>query len=161
MWCCYWVSLAVTQKTDRQGRRQEGSRRWLYLWEGECLHTGHSRGAHVLSSEMQAHLPVTLEEGKKWEGGGREKNMHWTVANYSHRNLTLADWLQPRSRRFCTWNCARCYFWDMTWWRNPRGSDRSRTLIQNTAPHPPHCFLCPPSISPSHFSDCKTKASLT
>lgn len=98
-------------------------------------------------SEMQAHLPVTLEEGKKWEGGGGgKKNMHWKVANYSHRNLTLADWLQPRSRRFCTWNSARCYFWDVTWWRNPRGSDRSRTLIQNP-PHPPfplpslHLFL--------------------
>lgn len=97
-------------------------------------------------SEMQAHLPVTSEEGKKWEGGGGgKKSTHWKVANYSHRNLTLAGWLQPRSRWFCTWNSARCYFWDVTWWRNPRGSDRSRTLIQNPPPpnhpHPIHSAL--------------------
>lgn len=97
-------------------------------------------------SEMQAHLPVTLEEEKKGrEGGGGKKNMHWKVANYFHRNLTLADWLQPRSRRFCTWNSAHCYFWDMTWWRNPRGSDRSRTLIQNSPP-PPIPSALPPSL---------------
>ena len=101
-------------------------------------------------SEMQAHLPVTSEEGKKWEGGGGgKKSTHWKVANYSHRNLTLAGWLQPRSRWFCTWNSARCYFWDVTWWRNPRGSDRSRTLIQNPPPTKPPAP--PPIHSALHF----------
>lgn len=99
-------------------------------------------------SEMQAHLPVTSEEGKKWEGGGGgKKSTHWKVANYSHRNLTLAGWLQPRSRWFCTWNSARCYFWDVTWWRNPRGSDRSRTLIQNPPPRTTPTLFTLPSIS--------------
>lgn len=80
------------------------------------------------------------------------------MANYSHRNLTLAGWLQPRSRRFCTWNGARCYFWDVTWWRNPRGSDRRRTLIQNPHPSP---LQSTPTLFPlpclhlcfSHFGD--------
>lgn len=69
---------------------------------------------------------------KKWEWN--EKHTHtepdWSLAKYSHRNLTLADWLRPQSRRFCTWNGARCYFWAVTCWRNPTGRDRRRTLIQ-------------------------------
>ena len=154
MWCCHWASLAVTQRqAGRQEGREEGRRRWLCLWEGECLHTGHSRGAHVLAQKCklicQSHR--RREKNGREEEEGRKKNTHWKVANYSHRNLTLTSWLQPRSRRFCTWNGARCYFWDMTWWRNPRGSDRRRTLIQNQ-PHPPptpfplpslHLFLLP------------------
>lgn len=94
-------------------------------------------------SEMQAHLPVTSEEEKNGREEGK-KNTHWKVANYSHRNLTLTGWLQPQSRRFCTWNSARCYFWDMTWWRNPRGSDRRRTLIQT--PPPPHPLPSAPPV---------------
>lgn len=119
-------------------------------------------------SEMQAHLPVTSGGGggEKWEGGGGVERTNWKVANYSHWNLTLAGWLQPRSRRFCTWNGARCYFWDVTWWKNPRGSDRRRTLIQSAPSPPPPAPtlfplpLCFPGFSPARVT-AQTQAFVT
>lgn len=82
--------------------------------------------------------------------------MHWKVANYSHRNLTLADWLQPRSRQFCTWNGARCYFWERDLMEEPQREWQEQNA--DSEPNPPHTpppsrSLCPPSISSSHFSD--------
>lgn len=127
MGCDAEINLAVSHKASQ--------RRSACVWE--YLHTKlSSRGAHVFSEILQAHLPVRSEREKKWEWN--EKNTHththsepdWSLAKYSHRNLTLADWLRPQSWRFCTWNGARCYFWAVTCWRNPRGRDRRRTLIQ-------------------------------
>lgn len=78
--------------------------------------------------------PDQREKRKKWEWNTYTQS-DWSTAKFSHRNHTLTDWLWPQSRWFCTWNCARCYFWAMTCWRNPRGRDRRRTLIQTPATH--------------------------
>lgn len=103
MGCDAEINLAVSHKASQQRRV------CVCVWE--YLHTRlASRGAHVFSVNVQAHLPVRSESEREKSGSGtRNTQTHthtreadWSMAKYFHRNLTLADWLRPQSRRFCT-----------------------------------------------------------
>lgn len=114
MWCCYWASVAGTQKHREAGGKVGRQPAAATVLAGRWVFTHRPvtwRTCALLAQKCKLICQSSWKEGEGWgiraggggeeeEGGKQRRSMLWKVAKYSHRNLTLTCWLQPRSRRF-------------------------------------------------------------